>query len=349
MPRRAYVAPTGPGGLLTWTSAHSSPAPRTASATGSRSRARTRTRTFAELGDRVTRIANGLLAQGLRPGDRVLDLQTQLHDLPRDRPGHPRGGAGPGRAQLPAAPERLGADRRRLGRARAGLRRALRRARPRRCARGDRHRRGGRRRRPGHVATHDADRRARPAAAARRSTPTRCAGCTTRPAPRGIPRAPSGRTATGWRRVVNMTHDVLGGPPGPSDCYVHAGPITHTVGPVRAAVPRRRRAAARPAGVGPGRASSTPSRDRGATHTALVPTMVARLLAMPGVDRRDLRGLKMLGLRRRADAAGADAPGPRPAHPQPRAVLRARRGDPAGDRPRRGRPRARAGRASPTC
>ena len=34
------------------------------------------TRTFAELGDRVTRIANGLLAQGLRPGDRVLDLQT---------------------------------------------------------------------------------------------------------------------------------------------------------------------------------------------------------------------------------------------------------------------------------
>ena len=32
-------------------------------------------RTFAQLGDRVARIANGLLAQGLRPGDRVLDLQ----------------------------------------------------------------------------------------------------------------------------------------------------------------------------------------------------------------------------------------------------------------------------------
>ena len=35
-------------------------------------------------------------------------------------------------------------------------------------------------------------------------------------------------------------------------------------------------------------------RERGATHTAIVPTMVARLLAS-GADRDDLRGLKMLG------------------------------------------------------
>ncbi|MBX6724187.1 MAG: AMP-binding protein, partial [Dactylosporangium sp.] len=33
------------------------------------------TQTFAQLGDRVARLAAGLLATGLRPGDRVLDLQ----------------------------------------------------------------------------------------------------------------------------------------------------------------------------------------------------------------------------------------------------------------------------------
>ena len=32
--------------------------------------------TFAELGDRVVRLANALLALGLEPGDRVLDLQS---------------------------------------------------------------------------------------------------------------------------------------------------------------------------------------------------------------------------------------------------------------------------------
>ena len=35
-----------------------------------------RTLTFAELGDRVARLANGLRALGLQPGDRVLDLQS---------------------------------------------------------------------------------------------------------------------------------------------------------------------------------------------------------------------------------------------------------------------------------
>src|SRR5215216_2244273 len=33
------------------------------------------TLTYAELGDRVARLAGGLLGLGLRPGDRVLDLQ----------------------------------------------------------------------------------------------------------------------------------------------------------------------------------------------------------------------------------------------------------------------------------
>ena len=35
--------------------------------------------------------------------------------------------------------------------------------------------------------------------------------------------------------------------------------------------------------------------ERGGTHTAVVPTMVARLLAMPDVDRSRMRGLRMLG------------------------------------------------------
>ena len=49
-------------------------------------------RTFAELGDRVARIANGLLAQGLRPGDRVLDLQR--NSRPTSRPISPSGPPG---------------------------------------------------------------------------------------------------------------------------------------------------------------------------------------------------------------------------------------------------------------
>ena len=36
----------------------------------------TRSLTFGELGDRVRRLAAGLLSLGLKPGDRVLDLQT---------------------------------------------------------------------------------------------------------------------------------------------------------------------------------------------------------------------------------------------------------------------------------
>ena len=35
--------------------------------------------------------------------------------------------------------------------------------------------------------------------------------------------------------------------------------------------------------------------DVGATHTPLVPTMVARLLAVDGIGRETLAGLKMLG------------------------------------------------------
>jgi acyl-CoA synthetase (AMP-forming)/AMP-acid ligase II len=94
--------------------------------------------------------------------------------------------------------------------------------------------------------------------------------------------------------VVNMTNDVLGGPPGPEDCYVHAGPITHTSGLF-----------VLPFLVAGARQLILPAWDpeafldavaqRGATHAALVPTMVARLLAVPGIDRSAFAGLKMLG------------------------------------------------------
>ncbi len=102
------------------------------------------------------------------------------------------------------------------------------------------------------------------------------------------------RTHRNWMAsVVNMTHDVLGGPPGPHDCYVHAGPITHTSGlfvlPFLVAGARQ---VVQPAWDPEVFVAAV--RERGATHTAIVPTMVARLLAS-GADRDDLRGLKMLG------------------------------------------------------
>lgn len=113
----------------------------------------------------------------------------------------------------------------------------------------------------------------------------------------GTTGAPKGaqRTHRNWLAgLVNMTFDVLGGPPQPGDVYAHAGPITHTSGlfvlPFLAAGATQ---------------LVMPSWDpvafvdavehRGVTHTALVPTMVARLLARPEVDRNRMRGLKLLG------------------------------------------------------
>ncbi len=91
-----------------------------------------------------------------------------------------------------------------------------------------------------------------------------------------------------------MTHDVLGGVPGHDDVYVHAGPITHTSGLF-----------VLPFLVAGARQIILPTWDpetfaeavveRGATHTAVVPTIVARLLTMPGVDRDTFSGLRMLG------------------------------------------------------
>ena len=88
------------------------------------------------------------------------------------------------------------------------------------------------------------------------------------------------RTHRNWfASVVNMTHDVLGGPPAEGSAYCHAGPVTHTSGLF-----------VLPFLVAGARQVVLPSWDpeafvdavarRGVTHTAMVPTMVARLAAL---------------------------------------------------------------------
>ena len=248
--------------------------------------------TFAELGDRVTRVANGLLALGLRPGDRVLDLQTNSRsyvetDLAIRSAGlvrvalnhrlHPDDWAriadDSGAAALVYA-ARFAAETDAL---RSGLGPA------RTVVVGD-----------GPGTAYDG----------------LVAGASTRPLDpvgadelaglhysSGTTGAPKGaqRTHRNWfASVVNMTADVLGGPPAPTDVYLHAGPVTHTSGLF-----------VLPFLVAGATQLVLPAWDpeafvdaverRGATHTALVPTMVARLLARPDVDRERLRGLRMLG------------------------------------------------------
>lgn len=246
-------------------------------------------RTFAQLGDRVARIANGLLAQGLRPGDRVLDLQrnstTYLETDLAIR------AAGLVRAALnyrlhPSDWERIADDSGARGllydpafeeqteALRSGIDVVV-------CT-GDG---------PGlslEKLIADA-----PAGRIPAREPDALCGLHYSSGTTGHPKGAQ-RTHRNWMAsVVNMTHDVLGGPPGPHDCYVHAGPITHTSGlfvlPFLVAGARQ---VVQPA-WGPEDFVAA-VRERGATHTAVVPTMVARLLAS-GADRDDLRGLKMLG------------------------------------------------------
>lgn len=106
-------------------------------------------------------------------------------------------------------------------------------------------------------------------------------------APKGVRRAHSNRIAS----LVNMTLDVLGGTPKTSDVYLHAGPITHTSGlfvlPFLAAGATQLILSSFDA-----EAVVDAIRHRGVTHTALVPTMIARLLALDDLD--DLPELKML-------------------------------------------------------
>ena len=246
-------------------------------------------RTFAQLGDRVARIANGLLAQGLCPGDRVLDLQrnstTYVETDLAIR------AAGLVRAALnyrlhPSDWERIAADSGARGLVydpafeeqtealRSGIDVVV-------CT-GDG---------PGlslEKLIADA-----PAGRIPARGPDALCGLHYSSGTTGHPKGAQ-RTHRNWMAsVVNMTHDVLGGPPGPQDCYVHAGPITHTSGlfvlPFLVAGARQ---VVQPAWDPEGFVAAV--RERGATHTAIVPTMVARLLAS-GADRDSLRGLKMLG------------------------------------------------------
>jgi acyl-CoA synthetase (AMP-forming)/AMP-acid ligase II len=246
--------------------------------------------TFAQLGERVRRAANGLLAMGLEPGDRVLDLQTNSNNL--FETDLAIRSAGLVRAALnhrlhPADWERIAADsgaraliydakfEEETGALRDDVKYVI--------AIGDG---------PG------------------TSYPTLIDDGSTRPLPPSDPNMlcglhyssgttghPKGaeRTHRNWfASVVNMTHDVLGGPPGTDDAYVHAGPITHTSGLF-----------VLPFLVAGARQIILPNWDpeafveavaeRGATHAAVVPTMIARLLTLPGIDRDSLAGLKMLG------------------------------------------------------
>jgi acyl-CoA synthetase (AMP-forming)/AMP-acid ligase II len=106
--------------------------------------------------------------------------------------------------------------------------------------------------------------------------------------PKGVRRTHRNR----WSSLIGMTFDVLGGVSRETDTYLHAGPITHTSGlfvlPFLAAGAKQLIHPAYDAA-----AVAEAVRHRGVTHTALVPTMIARLLALP--DGEPLAGLKMLG------------------------------------------------------
>jgi acyl-CoA synthetase (AMP-forming)/AMP-acid ligase II len=88
------------------------------------------------------------------------------------------------------------------------------------------------------------------------------------------------RTHRNWfASVVNMTQDVLGGPPAADSAYCHAGPITHTSGlfvlPFLVAGARQ---VIMPTWDPEGFAEAVVN--GGVTHSAMVPTMVSRLAAL---------------------------------------------------------------------
>lgn len=249
-----------------------------------------RSLTFAELGDRVVRLANALLAMGLQPGDRVLDLQANsVSYLETDLAIR---SAGLVRAALnyrlhTSDWERIATD----SGAKAliydasftdqsvGLRDQLDHV----VVIGDG---------PGtpyeQLVASGSTRALDPVA------PDALCGLHYSSGTTGHPKGAM-RTHRNWFAcVVNMTQDVLGGVPAHDDVYLHAGPITHTSGLF-----------VLPFLVAGARQIILPSWDpqtfveavaeRGATHTAIVPTMVARLLTLPGVDRSTFAGLRMLG------------------------------------------------------
>ncbi|MCI0687491.1 MAG: AMP-binding protein [Sporichthyaceae bacterium] len=250
------------------------------------------TRTFAELGDRVSRLARGLRALGLQPGDRVLDLQTNQvsyleTDLAISTAGlcrvalnyrlHPNDwqlitqdcGA---RALIYDArfTEPTDALRSGIGDATVVI--------------GDgpgipyEHLIAGQ---PGGPLLIDAE----PDSLVSLNYSS---GTTGRP--KGAMRTHRNRFAS----LGHMVTDVLAARPDERDCWVHAGPITHTSGlfvltylafGARQLILPHFDAAAVVDAI----------EHRGGTATALVPTMVARLLALPEVSADRLTGLRFLG------------------------------------------------------
>jgi len=238
------------------------------------------TQTFAELADRVARVAGGLRALGLRPGDRVLDLQSNQNtyvetDLACCAAGlvrvalnyrlHPDDWA---RIADDCGATALVYDAR-YAEPSTALREGMKHV----VAIGDG---------PGtpYASLDDAA----PPSTEDLVSLNYTSGTTGRP--KGVRRTHRVRFAS----LVNMVCDVLGRPPEADDTYLHAGPITHTSGlfvlPFLAYGARQLILPSFDAG-----AVVEAVQERGVTHTALVPTMVARLLA---VD-TPLDGLKMLG------------------------------------------------------
>ena len=251
-----------------------------------------RTVTFAELGDRVTRLANGLRGLGLRPGDRVLDLQSnsttyvetdlaiRSAGLVRVALNHRLHADDWARIADDSGAAALVYDGR-FAAETEGLRHGLGRGRV--VVVGD-----------GPGTAYDTLLADAPSTLLAPVDAEALCGLHYSSGTTGHPKGAQ-RTHRNWlASLVNMTLDVIGAPPGPGDVYVHAGPITHTSGlfvlPFLAAGATQL--------VMPSwdpEAFVDAVEHRGATHTAMVPTMVARLLALPGVDRERMGGLRMLG------------------------------------------------------
>lgn len=108
---------------------------------------------------------------------------------------------------------------------------------------------------------------------------------------------PKGAIRTHRNRLAslgNIVTDIFGRTLNENDCWVHAGPVTHTSGlfvlpfftfGAKQIVQAKFEPEALVEAI----------QHRGANATALVPTMVARLLAMPDMSREKMVNLKMLG------------------------------------------------------
>jgi acyl-CoA synthetase (AMP-forming)/AMP-acid ligase II len=248
-------------------------------------------RTFAQVGERIGALAAGLYGMGLRPGDRVLDLQTNQvtyvetdlalasTDLVRVALNYrlrPQDWAFIAEdcgaraliydARFADATEEV----------RAGLDHVI--------VIGDGPGVPYEKLMSGFRSGHDGDFEGRTDLVSLNYS----SGTTGRP--KGARRTHRNRLAS----LRNMLTDVLPAKPGADDTWVHAGPVTHTsglfmlpffsFGARQLILPEFDPAALLDA-----------IEHRGATATALVPTMLARLLALPECTPERTHGLRMLG------------------------------------------------------